>query len=50
VKAPPPSVMSESDVNLFDSRADLLEKDVDDSWMFGSKDGGEATKTEGAAD
>jgi hypothetical protein len=33
VKAPPPSVMSESDVNIYDSRADLFEKDGDD-WMF----------------
>ena len=29
VKAPPPSIMSESDVNMFDSRADLLDKDDD---------------------
>jgi len=33
VKAPPPSVMSESDINIYDSRADLFEKDGDD-WMF----------------
>jgi|LauGreDrversion4_2_1035121.scaffolds.fasta_scaffold60433_2 hypothetical protein len=35
VKAPPPSIMSESDVNMFDSRPDLLDKD-DDQWMFGT--------------
>ena len=44
VKAPPPSIMSESDVNMFDSRADLLDKD-DDNWMFsGEQDGDKASK------
>jgi len=36
--------MSESDVNMFDSRADLLDKD-DDNWMFsGEQDGDKASK------